>query len=162
MVAKFGAGAWRGRRELELGSLQIGGLALMIVGLATIPGYIILETWMNVVTMKRDWAVEGPPCPEVAVPAPQMLGKKPLKWFTYGGVRFARKNGHVDCAALPEDTLPWRKAVNYRVCQFTGPGVVGVTLDGRTRWFFPGWGKATTVTVRHGRLSCVVGGWFRG
>ena len=162
MIADFGTGGWRGRRELRLGPLHVGGMVLMIAGLAVIPGYIILETWMNLVTMKRDWAVEGPPCPEFERPTPPMLGKKPLKHFTYGGVRFSRKNGHVDCAALPEDRLPWQRAENYRVCQFTGPGLVGVTLGGRTRWFFPGWGKPTTVTVRHGQARCVVGGWFRG
>jgi hypothetical protein len=95
-------------------------------------------------------------------PAPNVLGKKPLKHFAYGGIRFSLKTGHVECVALPEDRLPWEKTVNYRVCQFTGPGLVGVTMAGRTRWFQPGWGKPTTVTWRGGRLSCVVGGWFRG
>lgn len=158
MIADFGA-----RRGLSgLGLAQVSGMALMIAGLASIPGYIVLETWMNLRSMQRDWAVKGPPCPEVETPSRYMLGKKPLKVFTYGGVRFARKVGHVDCAAFPEPSLPWEKTVNYRVCQFTGPGLVGVTLDGKTTWFQPGWGRPTTVTIRHGRASCVVAGWFRG
>ncbi|HEY8571583.1 hypothetical protein [Phenylobacterium sp.] len=161
MTMDFGTGG-RWRPALRLGGLQVGGLVLMLAGLSTIPGYIILETWMNLESMKRDWAVEGPPCPEVVAPEARMLGKRPLKVFIYGGVRFARKTGHVDCAALPEDRRPWERAENYRVCQFTGPGVVGVTLDGKTRWYVPGWGKPTTVTVRHGGVRCVADGWFRG
>lgn len=158
MSVDFGTRAgWRG-----LGPLQAGGLILLIGGLASIPGYVVLETWLGLETMKRDWAVQGPPCPEVAVPSPYMLGKRPMKVFSYGGLKFGRKTGHVECVALPEPTAPWEKTVNYRVCQFTGPGLVSLTMEGKTTWYQPGWGRATTVTVRHGRASCVVGGWFRG
>lgn len=136
-------------------------MILLMGGLASIPGYIVLETWLGLQAAHKAWNVAGEPCPEVAAPAPNMLGKKPLRHFTYGGVRFSRKVGHVDCIALPEDAMPWERTVNYRVCQFTGPGVLGVTLDQRTRWFQPGWGRPATVTVRGGRLRCVVGGWFR-
>lgn len=159
MATDFGAGA---RRGLRLGPWQVGSLVLMLAGLATIPALIVIETALDRRAMKRAWAVAGRPCPEVASPAANVLGKKPMKPFTYGGVRFERKTGHVDCAAFPEPVAPWEKPVSYRVCQFTGPGLVRVTTPSQSVWYQPGFGRPVTVTVRHGRASCVLGGWFKG
>src|SRR6266436_3941085 len=46
--------------------------------------------------------------------------------------------------------------------RITGPaGAVEVTTGVRTVVYEPGVGHPTTVTVRGGQPSCVVGGWFR-
>jgi hypothetical protein len=64
----------------------------------------------------------------------------------------------VSCVAIPEDG-PWTRA-SYRVCQFNNPGALTVRVGGRSTTFQPPAGRRTTVTVRHGKARCVVGGWF--
>ena len=48
----------------------------------------------------------------------------------------------------------------YFVCQFTAPVMVSATLGGRTVVFEPGFGRRATVSLRHGRFACVLGGWI--
>jgi hypothetical protein len=43
------------------GALQVGGLALLVFGLASIPGYVVLETWMGLQATKADWQISGEP-----------------------------------------------------------------------------------------------------
>jgi hypothetical protein len=72
-------------------------------------------------------------------------------------VSFTRPFGAVSCVSIPEDGLTRE---NYRVCQFNNPGAVTVETDAARTVFQPPVGRRATVTVRHGKASCVVGGWF--
>ena len=136
-------------------TLAMAGLLLM---LAAIPGYIVLETWAGEQAMKRAWTIAGPPCPVVERPAWRVVGSKPPKAFAYGGIGFARHFGHASCVA-------WREGGAFnsglvRVCQFNAPGAVTVAANGRTVSYQPGVAKRATVSVRAGRPACVMGGWF--
>jgi hypothetical protein len=45
------------------------GLLAMLAALASIPAYVIFETWSELQAMKRAWTIAGPPCPVVERPA---------------------------------------------------------------------------------------------
>jgi hypothetical protein len=65
--------------------------------------------------------------------------------------------------AAPPDGNPLNPASDT-ACQFTAPDLLRVKSDAGQSIFHPGpHRRATvTVTVRHGRVTCVLGGWFRG
>ena len=140
-------------------ALQAAALGLLLLGVMAIPGYLLAETWVGQRQMKASWAIEGPPCPVVDAPSPNVVGRRPPKTFTYGDIDFTRQFGHVSCVAIREPGFMNRES--YRVCQFNAPAMVAVaTPDGRKVIYQPGVARRATVTVRHGRPSCVIGGWF--
>jgi hypothetical protein len=139
--------------------LQVLAMGLVLVALAAIPGLSILEVWIDQQNVRRAWTITGPPCPEVDRPAHSVVGRRRPKTFTYGGIDFTRQFGHASCVAIREDGFMNKQS--YRVCQFNAPAMVAVTMPGgqKTTWQ-TGVGNNVTVTVRHGRPTCVVAGWF--
>src|SRR5690606_33821853 len=100
------------------------------------------------------------PCPVVDRPSSTAVSRrKDPATFEYGGARFTRSFAAVSCAALPEK-LFWPQAA-YPVCQFNNPGADTVSTGRRSVTFEPPVGRAATVTVRRGEITCVVGGRFR-
>jgi hypothetical protein len=132
------------------------GLAFFLLMLATLPAWLIYETWSAQEEQRQAWNVSGPPCPVIS-PAAAFGADTPYE-FSYGGVRFARRFGHASCASPLEGGLI--PGAPYRVCQFTGPAVVGVATSEGVTIFKPGVGHRATVTIRDGKASCVIGGWF--
>jgi hypothetical protein len=156
----FGSGVGRilERRKGPRWAVEAAALLGMVGLICAIPALIGYATWADLHAMKVEWTIAGPPCPVVAKPGPMAVGRKKPRTFEYGGVSFTRSFGAVSCVSIPEDGLSTRE--NYRVCQFNNPGAVTVEMDGGTTVFQPPVGRRATVTVRHGRASCVVGGWF--
>jgi len=138
--------------------MQIGLFALL-AGVISIPAITVYGVWAGVQAMKAEWAIKGPPCPVVAAPSIRVQGRKPPTAFPYGDAVFSHQTGNVSCVAPPEDGLFARRT--YHVCQFSGPAMVAVTIGGHRTIYEPGVGRPATVTVRHGRPTCVMGGWFR-
>jgi hypothetical protein len=146
----------KARRDALLQAAGLGGLLLLLVA---IPSIDIYRTWAAERAARRAWDIKGPPCPVVDHASRAVVGFKPTKNFNYNKVSFTRHLGHASCVAFREDGFFNTRF--YSVCQFSGPGAVKVDAAGRTTTFQPGPGKRTTVTIRDGRASCVVGGWFR-
>ena len=62
-----------------------------------------------------------------------------------------------DCASVPDGPFITRRA--YYACQFSEPIIIAVSVGGRTQLFEPGPGRHATVSLRGGRVACVLGGW---
>lgn len=158
---RSGFGAARATQR-ALGRRRGGDIAAflaLLAALASIPAYVVWETWSEIQAMKRAWTIAGPPCPVVAKPAPWATNHhRATRSFPYGPATFARAFGAASCVAIPEDGL-WTQR-SYHVCQFNNPGALTVTAAGRSTTFQPPPGRRATVTVRHGQVRCVVGGWF--
>lgn len=145
--------------EGALTFLQSLGMVAVVLGAASIPGYVILSTWLDRRAVEADWTIAGPPCPQVAALDPAVVGRKPAKVFSYQKVSFARQSGHVSCVTLDAGGPFARRT--YPVCQFSGPAGVAVTTGAGTTFYQPGAAQRVTVTVRDGRPACVMAGWFR-
>lgn len=139
--------------------LQTVAMVVMAGAIAAIPGYTVLATWIDQQNVRRAWTIKGPPCLAVQKAAYIVVGPRPPKTFTYGDIDFTRQFGHASCVAIREDGFMAKES--YRVCQFNAPAMVAVTMPGgaRTTWQ-TGVGRNATVTVRHGRATCVLAGWF--
>jgi hypothetical protein len=145
-----------GRRRL-IGRLQTAGIVLLLLALASIPLQIGLSTWVTHQAMKDEWTIRGPACPVVPQISRAALGLKPPPPFVYQHVAFAYQIGDVSCEAVPEGLF---SGATHPVCQFDAPAAIKVTYAGRTTIFEPGVGHRATVSVRGGKVSCVIGGWF--
>lgn len=142
-----------------LGS-NVAGFLFLAPLLCALPAYIVFQNWLESTTLKAQWTLKGPPCAVVATPSPVATRRHKLPMtHWYGDVRFTRSFGAVSCGAVPENPL-W-PSTNYRVCRFNNPGAVVVAAAGHTTIFEPGPGQPATVTVRHGRASCVIAGGFQ-
>jgi hypothetical protein len=146
-----------GKRRRLIGRLQVAGIVVLLLALVSIPVQVGVSTWATHKALKKEWTIEGPPCPVVAEISRAAQGRKPPPPFVYQKVAFAYQIGDVSCEAVPEGYF---KRGTYPVCQFDAPAAIRVATGGRTIIFEPGVGHRATVTVRHGKVSCVVGGWF--
>lgn len=151
------------RREREKEQRrQIGNmlsLAGMAVCVAAVPGILVIQGVLTGLTERRAWAIEGPPCPVVERPSPRAVSRRrPPMTHDYGGATFTRSFGAVSCAGFREPALFQERV--YHVCQFNNPGAVVVKTTTGTQTFEAQPGRRLTVTVREGRVRCVVGGWF--
>ena len=79
--------------------------------------------------------------------------------FEYGGTRFARKVGHVDCAMTVDNR--GRGLGLVPTCQFTGPAALIVSTGKGDFYYLPGVGQPATVTISRGRPVCVLAARFR-
>jgi hypothetical protein len=143
------------QRLRHSGAWQTAGIVAVMLAVASIPLSIAYGTLMDRQALQKDWIIPGPPCPVVSN---GMWFHRPPHRFNYHGVVFSRQYGNVSCMVLPDDGT-FSKA-SHTVCQFSSPAAVSVTAGGRTVIYEPGIGHPATVTIRDGRPSCVVGGWF--
>lgn len=138
---------------------QLVGPVMFLILICSAPAWLIYEIWSAQQAERVAWNVSGPACAVVDHPAPALFGAKGPQTFSYGGASFSRRFGHASCASpLADGLIP---GAPYRVCQFNGPAAVAVTTSSGTTFFKPGVGSPATVTIRDGKVSCVVGGWFR-
>jgi len=143
------------------GVVYLSAILCTLIPMAAAPYVSILQIIVGNAQAKRDYTVEGPACPVVEKPSPISIGKRPPISFDYHGVSYTRSFGHVECQTVPDGPIWAPSSKSFQVCQFTGPSMVAVTHAGRTTIFEPPPVRTTTVTVRDGKVSCVVGGWFR-
>jgi hypothetical protein len=136
------------------------GMAALVLTALGLPAWLVLSTWNERVTLRSQWTIVGPACPVVATPDRAVVGRRSPQFFTYQGIRFGRQTGEVSCVAPPEGNPLDPKS--YTVCQFPIPAMVSVDAGAGPLIFQPGPGRPVTVTVRRGKVSCVMGGWFKG
>jgi hypothetical protein len=135
-------------------------MAALVLTALGLPAWLVLSTWNERVTLRSQWTIVGPACPVVATPDRAVVGRRSPQFFTYQGIRFGRQTGEVSCVAPPEGNPLDPKS--YTVCQFPIPAMVSVDAGAGPLIFQPGPGRPVTVTVRRGKVSCVMGGWFKG
>lgn len=135
----------------KLGLITIG---LVIVG---VPLGAVSALFAHQQGVRHDWDIKGPPCPPPRHSWRQIVLSREAHSFKYGGVDFSHPFGAADCASVPDGPFITRRA--YYACQFTEPIMVAATFAGRTQVFEPGPGRHATVSLRRGRIACVMGGW---
>lgn len=150
---------WPGGFARPLVPAALVGPVMFLALVCAAPAWLIYETWTAQQTERDAWNISGPACAVIDHPTPALFGAKEPQTFSYGGAGFSRRFGHASCASpLADGLVP---GAPYRVCQFNGPAAVAVTTPAGTTYFKPGVGNPATITIRDGKVSCVVGGWFR-
>lgn len=145
-------------RRRQVGNLvALAGMAMCV---AAIPGLLFLQSFLAERAERKAWTIIGPSCPIVAAPSPRATShvRKPMT-HVYGGASFTRSFGAVSCAGFRQAALFGESRITH-ICQFNNPGAVVVKTPRATTTFEAEPGRRLTVTVREGKASCVVGGWF--
>ena len=122
------------------------------------PVAIGVATWRDHLSLRAEWDIRGPACPQVPRLSIFAMGARPPPPFTYKGTHFAAQVGDVFCEAVPDEG--WFPQTTHAVCQFSHPAGIEVTTHTGHVIFEPGMGRRATVSVRKGRPSCVMAGWF--
>jgi hypothetical protein len=144
-----------GRRRGPLfARLQTAGIVALLAAVAGMPISVGYATWRDHRSVRAEWTASGGACPVTPSVSLAARGAKPPPPFTYRGARFAYQIGDAECAAVPESSL--FDSSHYTACQFDAAGAVEVSYSGRTTIFEPGVGHGAIVTIRKGRVSCVL------
>lgn len=144
------------RRRLTGGQVAVLGVAAVIA--------LVLPTWLfggsylkrrdEALSLSREWAIEGAPCPELTAAEFEARGLKVRKGTVYEDVTFYRQFGHMECTGLRYGG-GWSQSV-YPVCQFTTPKALKVSAADGDHYFDIGAGQPATVAVPHGKVRCVL------
>ncbi len=134
--------------------LQTVAIVGVLIAVASMPTAVIYNTWATHRGLIKEWSAAGEACPVAQALTPAFQGGKPPPPFHYRDVRIAYQIGDVECAAVPVEN-PFSKA-HYTVCQFDNPLAISVEAFGQRQLFTPGMGRGAMVTVRDGRIGCVV------
>ncbi|MGZ3375503.1 MAG: hypothetical protein ACXU8S_02795 [Phenylobacterium sp.] len=135
----------------KLGLITLG---LVIVG---VPLGAVSALLAHQRGLRHDWDIKGLPCPPPRHSWREIVMSREPHSFKYGGADFAHPFGAADCASVPDGPFITGRA--YYACQFTAPIIISVTAGGQTQFFEPGPGRHATVSLRRGRIACVLGGW---
>lgn len=147
------------RKRPRRGPTATLGLVTLAVLAAGIPSWAVYSLWAHQHELRRDWNIVGPPCPMATDTWQSIVLKREPHTFKYGGATFAHPFGGADCSSVPDGGFITRNA--YYVCQFTRPVMISVATGDRTILFEPGYGRRATVSLRRGKVACVIGGWLQ-
>ena len=133
-------------------------LLVVFAAVVSLPVMIGVGTWVSHLALRQEWAIKGPACPQMTEVPIFARGARPPKPFTYKGARFAAQLGNIFCEAVPDEG--WFPKTTHAACQFSNPSAIEVDTGLAKATYVTGMGHKATVTIRNGRPSCVVGGWF--
>jgi hypothetical protein len=140
------------------GATATFGIVMAVLLLGSFPAWGLYQWWDFRHGLRTDWNIAGPPCPIATRGLEAVTLKRKPQTFDYSHMHIVHAFGGANCSPVPEDYLSNRA---YTVCQFTAPVMIEVTAAGRTVLYEPGYGRPATVKLRNGKLSCVLGGWYR-
>jgi hypothetical protein len=124
-----------------------------------VTGGFLQRDYAKVVALReadaREWRIDGPPCPRSSLA--EFVGNhhRGPRSFTYEGVTFFRRHGHVECAPIYEKGGHSDRF--HPVCQFTSPEDLMVRTDRGDFYFRPGPGQPATIrTTGRADPTCVM------
>ena len=133
-----------------------------VVGVAAVVAARVLITVQQVLQRRNEgvadykaWMVSGPACQAPARQAFDTSGGAQAQVSDFGGVRFAREHGAMQCSDIADDG--GRAHDTFPVCQFDRPGLIQVSTRRGLYWFWAGYMSPATIAVRHDVPSCVIG-----
>jgi hypothetical protein len=135
---------------------QTLGIVALMLATASMPLAVAYGALADHQSLKVEWAITGPACPTPDNPI--RFHRRPMV-FSYQEALFTRQYGNVFCVVVPDKGM--FSHAHHTACQFSGPAAISVTTGSQTILYEPGIGRTATVTIRDGRPSCVIGGWFR-
>jgi hypothetical protein len=144
------------QRLRHSGGWQTFGIVVLMLAVASIPLTVAYGALADHQALKVEWAIDGPACPVVFQ---TVRYHRPPQAFSYRGVRFTASMAMYSARSCPmtascraRTTRPASSA--HRRPSGSRPPAAAFSTS-------RGIGRAATVTIRDGRPSCVIGGWFR-
>ena len=153
MTQDYGAG--RAPKGIGLSVIVAGAIVLIVA-------FVVGDwLWHRPAGMRKaqEWAITGPPCPQVSAQAFQAQPVRIHERFENDDITFGRGYGHVSCDDIVNDG--GRGFGTFTECQFTSPGAIEVTTSAGVTYFLTRVSPAT-ITVKKGAVGCVLAAKFKG
>lgn len=131
----------------------VSAVVVLTAGAGLITFQLIKDRQTSVDTFKV-WQVKGPPCP--AMTETDFTAKRltALKTFDYDGTTIGRTAGDVSCSDVQSGG--GKGFATDKVCQFTSPATLTVTVKGAKTYFVPGVGQPASLYIHHDIPSCIM------
>jgi hypothetical protein len=129
--------------------------AVVVITSATglITFQVVKDRRANIDTYKA-WQVKGPPCPSMSEADFNAKRYTALKTFDYDGTTIGRTAGDADCQDVKAGG--GKGFSTDKVCQFTSPATLTVTVKGVKTFFVPGAGQPASLYIHHDVPSCIM------
>ena len=143
---------------------RVGPSAPVIIGVGVVLAIALaIGLWFlhrpEDIRKAQQWAISGPPCPQVSAQAFQTQPVRIHEQFEDNDVKFGRGYGHVSCDDIKEDG--GKGFGSFTECQFTSPGALQVTTSSGDTYFLTKASPAT-VMVRKSGVTCVLAARYKG
>ena len=131
---------------------------------AVVVGFTVLVSTPGFVVIARDqqakaeaavsfWRLKGPACAPLSAARFRDVQRAPSA-TVYDGVLYERHGGTMMCTHRTEAVAG--APVRRPVCRFNSPDYLGVTVNGRERFYDLTMGRAATVEIVDGEVRCAV------
>ena len=154
MTSDYGAG--KRRRVGPSGPVIAAAAAVLAIAFAA--GAWFLHRPEDI-RRAQQWAISGPPCPQVSASGFQAQPVRIHERFEDDGITFGRGYGHVSCEDIKDDG--GKGFGSFTECQFTSPGALQVSTSSGDSYFVTKASPAT-VMVRKSAVSCVLAARYKG
>src|SRR5580698_8286858 len=119
------------------------GPAIGVAAIVVITVQHVLQRRDEGVADYKAWMVSGPACHAPIRQAFDTSGGAQAQLSAFGGVRFAREHGAMQCSDIADDG--GRAHDTFPVCQFDQPGLIEVTTRRGSYWFWAGYMSPATI-----------------
>ncbi|WP_425995580.1 hypothetical protein [Caulobacter sp. DWR1-3-2b1] len=127
-------------------------IAFAVLLALTLVGAVVFRQLQADAEQAAAWSLHHPPCPLADNQA--LHGGRPPMAASYGGARFDRRSGFIQCVRRRYDLGHGRK--DYAVCQFSSPQAVRVTIGGTETVFTQPVGRSLRVAIADRGPICVL------
>jgi hypothetical protein len=131
----------------------VSAVVVLTAGAGLITFQLVKDRQTSVDTFKT-WQVKGPPCPTVTAAEFNAKRYTALKTFDYDGTTIGRTAGDASCSDVKSGG--GKGFATDKVCQFTSPATLTVTVKGATTYFTPGVGQPASLYIHHDAPSCIM------
>ncbi|MGZ3375213.1 MAG: hypothetical protein ACXU8S_01315 [Phenylobacterium sp.] len=131
----------------------VSAVVVLTAGAGLITFQLVKDRQTSVDTFKA-WQVKGPPCPSMTEAEFTAKHLTALKTFDYDGTTIGRTAGDVSCSDVKSGG--GKGFATDKVCQFTSPATLTVTIKAAKTFFAPGVGQPASLYIHHDVPSCIM------
>jgi hypothetical protein len=131
----------------------VSAVVVLTAAAGLITFQLLKDRQSNVDTFKA-WQVKGPPCPSMSETEFNAKRYMALKTFDYDGTTIGRTAGDASCSDVKSGG--GKGFSTDKVCQFTSPATLTVTVKGAKTFFVPGAGQPASLYIHHDVPSCIM------
>jgi hypothetical protein len=134
------------------------GAAVVITAGAGLVTFQAVKDRKAAVAVAKAWDIKGATCPSMT--AADFTAKRytALKTFLYDDVTIGRTAGDASCSDVKDSG--GKGFGTDKVCQFTSPATLTVTIGKASYYFVPGVGQPATLIIHRGAPRCVMASKF--
>ena len=138
----------------RFGMVHVVSAVVVLTAGAALITFQLVKDRQSSVAIAKAWEVKGAPCPAFTQADFQAKRETAPKTFDYDGTTIGRYAGDANCQDVKSGG--GKGFSTDKVCQFTSPATLTVTVKGATTYFVPGVGQPASLYIHHDAPSCIM------